>query len=405
MKKYDVIIIGGGPAGMFSAINIKNKKVLILEKNDIVGRKLLMAGAGRCNITHSGKIKDFLDHYGKNYKFLKTALNKFKNEDSINFFKKNNLDIIEDKNGKIFPITEKSKDVKKLLLELCEGNGVRINYTETVLKINKKEEIFLIETKKGNYECEYLIISTGGKSYPTSGSTGDGYKFAKKLGHKIIECKPALTPVFIKDYELAEISGVSLQKRIVSLYRDNKKIAEHIGDIGFTHTGLTGPGILDFSRNIENEDLLKINLINESENDFRDIFIRETKENGKMLLGTLIKKYEIPKSLIRMILGKLKIDSELKLANIDKKDRNKIIENFCEHQFLVDEIGDYSIAMVTKGGIDLKEVSSKTMESKLVDKLFFAGEILDIDGDTGGYNIQAAFSMAFLISLEINSKI
>jgi len=402
LKKYDVIIIGGGPAGLFSAINIKNKKILLLEKNDIVGRKLLMAGAGRCNITHSGKTNDFFEHYGKNYKFLKYALNEFKNSDLISFLESHNLETIEDKNGKIFPKTEKSKDIQSLLLKLCLANNVTINYKETVISAKKEKDSFFLETKKGSYKCKYLIIATGGKSYPTSGSSGDGYKMAKNLGHTITQCKPALAPVLIENYIFSEIAGVSLKNKIINLYHNNKKIGEHKGDIGFTHTGLSGPGILDFSRYFSDGDLLKINLTNEKYDSLRETFINEAKKNGKSSISTFLKKYPIPKSLIKIILENSNINPTLQLANIDKKNRNKIILHLCEYPVIIKKVGDFNIAMATTGGINLNEISPKKMESKITKNLFFAGEVMDIDGDTGGYNIQAAFSTSFLVSREIN---
>ncbi len=403
-KEFDLIIIGAGPAGLFTAVNIKNgKRVLVLEKNASPGKKLLISGSGRCNMTHSGDISDFFKHYGDNSRFLKMALRQFSNDDLINFFREKGLGVIIDTNGKVFPRTENSRDVMHILINECKNNNVRIVYNEAVLKIEKREQTFWIKTKNNEYICRKLMISTGGKSYPSSGSSGDGYGLADGLGHTIVSPKPALTPVFIKNYQLGEISGVSLQNRTIYLYRDNKKIKEHCGDIGFTHNGLSGPGILDFSRYMEKKDILKIDFANQKRDDFARTLIEAAEREGKISIGKFLKGYDIPVSLVRIILGELDLDRNEKLANTNKKMRNRIVDSFCEYPFVIENIGGFDIAMVTKGGISLNEVSSKTMGSKLVKDLFFSGEVLDIDGDTGGYNIQAAFSTGYLAAISIDS--
>lgn len=403
-KEFDLIIIGAGPAGLFTAVNIKNgKQVLVLEKNAVPGKKLLISGSGRCNMTHSGDISEFFNHYGDNSRFLKTALRQFSNDDLMNFFREKGLGIIIDKNGKVFPRSGNSRDVLAILIDECKKNNVRIDYNEAVLKVEKRDRGFWIKTKNNEYICHKLVISTGGKSYPSSGSSGDGYDLAKDLGHTIVSPKPALTPGFIKNYKLGEISGVSLQNRTVYLYRDNKKIREHRGDIGFTHTGLSGPGILDFSRYMEKTDILKIDFANRKGEDFTRTFIEAAEREGKISIGKFLKGYDIPVSLVRIILRELGLDRNEKLAFINKKMRNRVVDSFCEYPFVIENIGGFDIAMVTRGGISLNEVSSKTIGSKLVKDLFFAGEVLDIDGDTGGYNIQAAFSTGYLAAISLDS--
>lgn len=328
----------------------------------------------------------------------------FSNDDLINFFREKGLGILIDKNGKVFPRTGNSRDVLAILINECKNNNVRIGFNEAVLKIEKREPDFRIKTKDNEYICPKLVISTGGKSYPSSGSAGDGYGFAESLGHTVVSPKPALTPVFIKDYPLGEIAGVSLQNRAVYLYRENKKVNEHRGDIGFTHNGLSGPGILDFSRYMEKKDILKIDFANRNAEDFTREFIEAAEKEGKISIGKFLKGYDIPVRLVRIILCQLNLDGNEKLANINKHMRNRLVDSFCQYPFVIENIGGFDIAMVTKGGISLNEVSSKTMESKKVKGLFFAGEVLDIDGDTGGYNIQAAFSTGYLAALSATDK-
>ncbi|MCU0289046.1 MAG: aminoacetone oxidase family FAD-binding enzyme, partial [Acidobacteria bacterium] len=219
-KEFDLIIIGAGPAGLFTAANIKtSKKVLLLEKNESPGKKLLISGSGRCNITHAGDIGMFFNHYGDNSRFLKTALGQFSNDDLINFFREKGLGTVIDKNGKVFPRSGNARDVLAVLIKECKHHKVDIKYNEAVLKIEKKERRFYVTTKDNEYICTKVLISTGGKSYPASGSSGDGYILAEALGHTIVSPQPALTPVFIKNYKFSEISGVSLQERTIYLYR------------------------------------------------------------------------------------------------------------------------------------------------------------------------------------------
>ena len=403
MKLFDTIIIGGGPAGLFAALNCRGRSTLVLEKNATPGNKLLISGSGRCNVTHEGDINDFLKHYGDNFKFLKTALRHFTNLDLIGFLEKRGLKTITDKNGKVFPETDNAADILQILLRECIKNSVTFCNSSAVASVEKTDGLFHVKTGDAEFGCRNLVISTGGNSYPTTGSTGDGYQFAKKLGHAIVPPKPALAPVFIRDYTMAELSGVSLQDKRLYLYRENKKMYEHRGDIGFTHKGLSGPGILDFSRHIHAGDILKINFINEHPDQFRHSIIETTAKEGRITLQLFLRKFDLPKSLVKIILQELKLEPDLNLANVQKEMRNQLVNSFCEYPFLVEKTGGFNMAMTTKGGVSLSGVSSKTMESKLVPRLYFAGEVLDFDGDTGGYNIQAAFSTGMLAAAAINT--
>ena len=396
MLTADIIVLGAGPAGLFTAINCKGKKVLVLEKNATPGKKLLISGTGRCNITHDCKLSDFYEHYGANYRFLKTALNGFTNSDLISFFNNNGLKTVVDKNGKVFPATQKAGDVLQVLVSSCNKNRIEVSYNQKIIKIEKADGLFFVHTDFGVFSSAFLMIATGGMSYPTTGSTGDGYHFAKQLGHSIQPPKPSLSPVFIKDYAMACISGVSVQGKLLYLYRGEKKIAEHIGDVGFTHKGLSGPGILDFSRQILSGDVLKLNLIDLKPDDFRSELISSSTSQGKIALQTYLKKFDLPRSLLLLVLQTISVEPEIRIADITKLQRNKLVTALCEFPFVVEKVGGFNMAMVTAGGVNLNEVNPKTMESRLVPGLYFAGEVLDIDGDTGGYNLQAAFSTGYL---------
>ena len=401
MKSADVLIIGAGPAGLFTAIHCKGRKVIVLEKNASPGKKLLISGTGRCNLTHDCKLSDFFDHYGANQRFLKAALHCFTNFDLIRFFNDHGLETVVDKNGKVFPASQRASDVLKVLVDVCNINKVEIAINQQIIGIAKTATGFEVKTNSGTFNSRFLVITTGGMSYPATGSTGDGYHFAKLFGHSIVPPKPSLSPVFIRDYAMTSISGVSVQNKVVYLYRGDKKITEHCGDIGFTHKGLSGPGILDFSRNILSGDILKVNFTDQKADDFRNELIKASEKEGKTAIQTYLKKFDLPRSLVVLILKSLSMEPETRLAEITKIQRNQLVAVFCEFPFTVEKVGGFNTAMVTAGGVSLDEVNPKTMESKLVPGLYFAGEVLDIDGDTGGYNLQAAFSMGFLVGQSI----
>jgi len=404
LKSSDILIIGAGPAGLFTAIHCKGRKVIVLEKNATPGKKLLISGTGRCNLTHDCKLSDFFNHYGANHRFLKTSLHGFTNFDLIRFFNDNGLETVVDKNSKVFPASQKASDVLQVLIKVCNKNMVEIACNQQISKIRKSETGFEVRTNSGIFTSRILVITTGGMSYPATGSTGDGYHFAKQLGHSIVPPKPSLSPVFIREYTMASISGVSVQNKLVYLYRGDKKIIEHRGDIGFTHKGLSGPGILDFSRHIVSGDILKVNFIDIRTDDFRNELIKVSEKEGKIAIQTYLKKFDLPRSLVLLILQSININPETRLAEITKIQRNQLVAVFCEFPFTVEKVGGFNMAMVTAGGVCLDEVNPKTMESKLVPGLFFAGEVLDIDGDTGGYNLQAAFSMGFLVGKRMSDQ-
>lgn len=390
---------------MFASIHRKGARVLLIEKKPSAGRKLLIAGQGRCNLTHEGSISAFMSRYGNANKFLKNALYGFDNIKLIEFFHNHGLGTVVDKNGKVFPETERSVDVLKVLLDACIKAGVRLVADEPVLKVERINEKFTIQTANSIYTSRFLMIATGGLSYPATGSSGDGYRFATDLGHSLEPQVPALSPVFIRDFTMSELAGVSLAQRSISIYRQNRKFAEHRGDIGITHKGLSGPGILDFSRHMQAGDLLKINMIDTNADEFRNAIIAQASQSGKQEIQTFLKSFELPKSLLRFLLEELQISPSMPLAMLTKDKRIQLIASLCEYPFLIDRVGGYNMAMATHGGVKLTEVSPKTMESKLVPGLYFAGEVLDIDGDTGGYNLQAAFSTAYLAANSMNAKV
>ena len=399
LTKYDVIIVGAGPAGLFAAIALgaQGKKVLVLEKNKEAGKKLLLSGSGQCNITQDGHIKDFANHYGDQYKYIKKSLQTFSNKDTVDFFEDRGLEMESLDSGKIFPKSRSARNILNLLLAECAKFNVNIHYAEKVTKVIKSKGCYTIETQKDDYQSTTLIIATGGITYPKTGSTGDGFKIGLDLGHKIVKPLPALTPVEIEDYPFKELAGVSLKDLPFTVWRKDKKIKESRGDILFTHKGLSGPGILNNSRWMRGGDMLYLNFIKRAnKKEFNKIILKEINKNGKEMIKTILRKQKLPRRLLETVLKHSEIPEETQCGQINKEDRSLLVESLVAFPLKISQLGGLHIAMVTSGGINMKQVNPTTMESRINKNLYFIGEVLDIDGDTGGYNIQAALSTAKL---------
>ncbi|AET64698.1 BaiN/RdsA family NAD(P)/FAD-dependent oxidoreductase [Methanothrix harundinacea] len=404
---WDLIVVGAGPAGLFCAASASggNLKVLVLEKKSSPGRKLLISGSGRCNLTHDGEARAFLDHYGDAGRFLRPALLGFTNRDLVAFFEERGLSMTTLEGGKVFPETQRSRDVLTVLLAECEARKVEISGGKTVTSIEKSEEGFLVACGNDIHRSRFLVIATGGRSYPATGSAGDGYSFAGALGHSIAEVGPALAPVRIRDYPFADLAGISLPGARVSIFR-GRKAKEGVGDVLFTHDGLSGPGILDLSRDIRAGDLLRVSLagLRKKEEMERWLLARSEEEGGRNLRSVLA-ELAVPARLVSRVLELLEIPQDLKCASMTRRMRIDLADRLSGFPLIVDEVGGYDSAMATRGGVALSEVDSKTMESKLVSGLYFVGEVLDVDGDTGGYNLQAAFSTGLLAAKSIRRRL
>jgi len=409
--EYNLIVLGAGPSGLFCAINSsqKGKKTLILEKKKSPGHKLLISGQGQCNITNEAEIQTFLDHYGEHGRFLRPALLGFTNQDLIRFFEDRGLAMIREKGGKIFPKTHRSRDVLEVLTRECEANNVLICYNQAVRSITKAEDKFNVHCIDRTYLSSDLVIATGGCSYPTTGSNGDGYKFARDFGHCIAEVGPALTPVFIENYPFRDLAGLSFPEMNISLYR-HKKIRDQRGDILFTHQGLSGPGILDLSRYIRPADTLKLSFVPTEKRDEVEKWLqnRARLDGGvglRSLLEDLPNSVPLSSKLIKKILEISGIATDSSLAHLTREMRMHLIDNLTGLPLVVSKLGGFDTAMVTRGGVELHQVNPKTMESRLVKRLYLIGEVLDVDGDSGGYNLQAAFSTGMLSAKSIKNNL
>lgn len=397
MVYREVIIIGAGSAGLMLA-NMIDKEYIILEKNLEAGKKLLISGSGQCNFTNICSLTEFSEKFGGKKRFVQFGLSKFNNNDSINFFKNKNLSSYIREDGKVFPITMDSNDIlEKLLMDVKDD----IMYNCEVLNINKKDEFYFVKTNDQIYKSKYVIVATGGRTYPKTGSTGDGYKFAADFNIKMVKLRNGLCGINIYE-DFSDISGVSFKNIKIDLYRDNKKNMEFYGDLLFTHLGISGPIIINNARYIREEDILKVNFLNQNSEEFEKNFIEEIHKHPKKSIINILKRFDIPDRVLIKLLNN--IDLNVNGAELSKKNRKLIVNNLIEKCFTVKKVGTLHNSMVTVGGIDLSEINKKSMESKNNKNLFFIGEVLDIDGETGGYNIQWAFTSAKLASLKINEK-
>jgi predicted Rossmann fold flavoprotein len=407
MEQYDVVVIGAGPAGLFCALQaaMPGHCVLLLEKNPYPGAKLLLSGSGQCNISHDGEIRDFLSHYSDHGKQVTPALFGFTNRDLIEFFRTRGLAMITEENGKVFPKTRCSADVLALLIKECKERGVDLRCGEPATGVTRTAEGFEITTPKRTYLSPVLVISTGGASYPKTGSTGDGYRISESLGQPVTEIVPALTPLLIRNYPFAALSGISFERMQFSVWRAGKKVASRTGDVLFTHLGLSGPGILDASRDIHPDDVVKLSFVgNLKREEFTADLTKRAEKNRSWQISTILAAYPIPERLNRKLLDLSGIPDDLTCNHFSAGQRSRLITCCTQFPLTVEAPGGFSVAMVTRGGVALDGVNLKTLESKTVPNLYFAGEVLDIDGDTGGYNIQAAFSTGFLAAKSIRKK-
>jgi predicted Rossmann fold flavoprotein len=404
----DVAIIGAGPAGLFCAIHAAAAgcRVLLLDKNLTPGAKLLLSGSGQCNITHAGEAREFLRHYGSHGTFLKPALLSCTNRDLMQFFIRRGLAMVTEENGKVFPESRRSADVLEVLLAECRSSGVEIRCGEPVRGITKTAGGFEVASGGSTCTAATAVITTGGASYPRCGTTGDGYRLAAALGQPVTAIAPALTPLVIAGYPFASLAGISFETAPFTLWRNGKKAGSFCGDILFTHTGLSGPGILDASREIRAGDLVRLSFAGAMP---REAFSRElerrVQENGVRQVRSVLAMILDPDRLARRLLALSGIPGDLTCAHLTAVQRTTLVTNCTGFPLVVERPGDFTVAMATCGGVALDQVNNRTMESKLVPGLFFAGEVLDIDGDTGGYNLQAAFSTGFAAAGGIRKRL
>lgn len=405
MNAYDVIVIGAGPAGLLAAGSAAQEgaRVLVLEKMPREGRKLLITGKGRCNITNSAPVSEFIKHVYPNGRFLKSAFANFYSSDIIDLLNRYGVDTILERGGRYFPANNKAADVLKALLKWMQDCKVEIRCKQKVEKIITKDKQAIGVMANGqSIACSTVILATGGKSYPGTGSTGDGYSLSQDLGHKVENVRPALVPLETSGDIAQKLQGLNLKNVKAVVWVNGKKKGEAFGEMIFTHFGLSGPIILTLSRFIVDDiragNTVKVSIDLKPAQDEQKLdkrLQRDLNEHGKKQLINLFKQW-LPASMIPVFLESLELDGQKACHQVNAKERKAI--RFIMKNLTFDIIGHRSFkeAIITAGGIDLSEVSPKTMASKRIKNLYFAGEVLDLDAETGGYNLQIAYSTGWL---------
>ncbi len=394
MDHFSLIIIGGGPAGLMAAYSAGGRDTLLIEGGPKTGRKLLITAAGQCNFTHRGTVPELLKRYNDRERFLRPALFSFTNDDAVRFFEERGVPSFTDGAGRVLPRSLAARDILHNLNEAARERGTRFHLNDRVLRVEREEENFRVITKLRNFTCERLIIATGGKSFPKTGSSGDGYRLAAELGHSIIPPHPALTGIESDDFLLTPLAGLSFEDREMELYREGKLHSRYRGNLLITHKGLSGPVIINNSRDMKEGDEIRINFTGRSREELNLLWSEQASKDGTKQLGSFLKSLSLPRNLIPSLLGE--IPAGKNLSQVTKKERTRLLADLSSYRVSLDRLQGWTTAMVTAGGVDTKEINPKTMESRRVEGLYFAGEVLDVDGDSGGYNVQAAFSTGFL---------
>ena len=406
--KFDVAIIGAGPAGLMASFSAsqQGRSVILIEKKSAPGKKLLLTGGGKCNLTNAEfNLKELVRHYN-NGEFLFHIFSIFGPKETIEFFNELGLKTKIEKDKRVFPKSENASEVLEVLVKYLEKKKIKILFDSEVVNLNfknKKINSINIKTQENILEikADKYIISTGGKSYPLTGSDGFGYSLAEKLGHTIIKPKPALVSIKINEEWVKSLPGIALKDIKITVSQDNKNYFKKDGEILFTHSGISGPVILNASGKIgelleKGEvniclDIFPLLNVEELNSGIEELYKKYTAKTIKNILSILI-----PERFAEAFLTFIKIDKNKIANNISKIEKSEIIKNLKNIKITVKEISDFNLAMVTRGGISLNEIDHKTMKSKIIDNLYFAGEIIDIDGNTGGFNLQMCWSTGYI---------
>ncbi|MCM8814474.1 MAG: NAD(P)/FAD-dependent oxidoreductase [Candidatus Omnitrophica bacterium] len=398
-----LVVIGAGAAGIMASISASNsgKKVLCLDGNSGIGHKLFLAGAGRCNLTSDIPLEEFFQNY-HNGDFLRNSFAQFSNTDLMRFFEENGITLDVERGNRVFPATKSSQDIVAFFRNMLEKCRVQLWLRNRVMKIEKLDDgIFKIIAKKAEIFSKSVILATGGKSYPQTGSRGDGYKIARLLGHTIIKPVPVLCGMNLKEDWIKQWQGISLKNVEIKAVKGKNVIGREFGEALFTHYGISGPCVLNLSRviaEIRNADGIKISI------DFKPALeekmlekrlISEFQKNSNKSLKNIMKTL-LPQNIIDEFLLMAALSGEIRGNQITTQQRSVLVSLLKDFQLTFDSLRGFDQAIVTRGGVSVKEINPKTMESKIVPGLFFAGEIIDVDGKTGGFNLQAAFSTGFV---------
>ena len=405
-------VIGGGAAGMIAAITAAkdNNEVVVIEKTSSLGNKLKITGKGRCNLTFDGDEEDFKKNIVTNYKFMYSSFSNFSNKDVVNYFESLGVKTKVERGGRIFPVSDKATDIVRALENEIKKRKIKVMYNSNVTEIMTKNKIVIgVKLENGKIiNVDKCVVATGGNSYKSTGSTGDGYRLLEKLGHTVTDIKPALVPLKSEDKICKELQGLSLRNISINLIdtETNKLIYSDFGEMMFSHFGVTGPVILSASS--------RLNQVKDLKNKFRNKKIKlqidlKPALSSEVLDKRILRDFEkytnkefknalndlLPQKLIPVVIDISDIDENTKVHQITKKQREKLVSIIKNLEVIITDFMPIDMAIVTSGGINVKEVNPKTMESKIINGLYIAGELLDVDAYTGGYNLQIAFSTGF----------
>ena len=408
MTDFDVFIIGGGASGLMAAYQAGSRglRVAVADGNEKLARKVRITGKGRCNLTNSCSVKEFLENVPHGGKFLFSAINRFPPEAAVSFFEGHGLKTKVERGNRVFPESDNANDVADLLARICRANNVTF-IRERVKSLFKAENgLFYVKTARGEYSSSNAVIATGGMSYPLTGSDGLGYELAKKLGHSVIAPRPSLVPLNSPDGFCAELQGFSLKDIKLTAYKNDKVIFKDIGEMLFTHFGVSGPLVLsasvfmdDFAANSYRLELDLKTALDEQKLD--DKIIKILAENSNKTLGNIMPSI-IGKSLSPVVLRLTGVSPDIKANSLTRGDREKIVCILKKFPVKITSARPVDEAIVTSGGIDIKEINPRTMESKLIPGLYFAGEVIDVDAFTGGFNLQIAWATGYVAGNSVN---
>ncbi|AJA48015.1 pyridine nucleotide-disulfide oxidoreductase family protein [Clostridium pasteurianum DSM 525 = ATCC 6013] len=399
MKK--VIVIGGGPAGIMAAMAAAEKnKVILIERNEKLGKKLYITGKGRCNVTNNKDISEFFDYIPGNPEFLYSSLYTYTNFDVMNYFENMGIRLKVERGDRVFPKSDKSSDIINALKRSLENKNVEIMLNTRISSINIENGNIksLVTDEKNIIKGDHFIICTGGLSYPQTGSTGDGLDFAREAGHNITEIKPSLVPIEINEDWISNLQGLSLRNVELSIMKKNKIIYRDFGEMLFTHYGISGPIVLKASRMVNEKENMSV-LVNlkpalkrdELDKRIQRDFTKFSNKDFKNSLNELL-----PQKLINTIVNLSGIDENKKVNSITREERKNLVDIIQKFTLSIKGLRDIKEAIVTSGGVDIKEIDPSTLRSRIINNMSFAGEVMDVDAYTGGYNIQIAFSTGYL---------
>ncbi len=414
-----VIIIGAGAAGMMAAIAAASNghDVTILEKNEKAGKKIYITGKGRCNITNACDVEELFNNVVTNKKFLYSAFYGFTNDDVVAMLNDAGLETKVERGNRVFPVSDRAGDVISALVRIMKKNGVKIEYDTTVAEIitehkeisegDEREVVTGVKAASGRiYPADAVIVATGGISYSTTGSTGDGYGFAERTGHKVTALSPALVPFTVAEEDVKELQGLALKNSGVTIYDGKKKLYEDFGELLFTHFGVSGPTVLSASSYVAKkikEHPLRLVIDLKPGLDTEQLDARVLRDFDEFMNKNFNNSLDklLPKSLVPVVIKRSGIDEYKKVHEISREERMRLITTIKNFEFTLTGLRGYNEAIVTQGGVSVKDVDPSTMESKKVKGLYFAGEVLDLDAVTGGFNLQIAWSTGHLAGMSV----